>query len=203
MRALPRWVGLPVAALVLVTAVIGVQVANGGGAYEPLKSADPCATRTVTSQSDGIEGLTERLVLLGVDRAACSLDVTREALTLELAQPGTRTDAEVNALREGLLSAVDEMKADGTLPSASDLVDEALDSADLNGLLKTAIRALPGSVVDAAVKTDDVLDRAIRDLDLRALLANLDNQNELEQQVGVAVTAAVKASVTDRLRNLL
>ena len=203
MSALPRWVGLPLAALILVIAVIGVQLANGGGTYEPLKSADPCATRDVTSQSDGIEGLTERLVLLGIDNAACSLRVTREALTLELAQPGARTDAEIDALREGLRSAVDDMKADGTLPPASDLVDEALQSADLNGLLKTAIRALPGSVVDAAVRTDDVLDRAIRELDLRELLANLENQDELEQQVGVAVTAAVKASVTDRLRNLL
>ena len=133
---------------------------------------------TVTSQADGIDGLTERLVLLGIDGAACRLDVSREALTLELAQTGTPTDAQVDALREGLLVAVDRMEDDGTLPPASELVDEALDSADLNGFLEAAIRALPDSVIDAALKTDDVLTRAIEDLDLRAVLANLDDQDE-------------------------
>lgn len=200
---IPRWAAMPVVALILVAGVVCIQLANGGGTYEPLKSADPCVERTVTSQADGIDGLTERLVLLGIDNAACSLGVTREALTLKLAQPGTRTDSEIDALRDGLLAAVGEMKADGTLPPASGLVDEALDSADLNGLLKTAIKALPGSVIDAALKTDDVLDRAIRDLDLRTLLGNLENQNQLEQQVGVAVTAAVKDSLSARLRNLI
>ena len=123
--------------------MLGIQLAYGGGAYEPLRPADPCAERTVTSQSEGIEGLTERLVLIGVDNAACSLGVSREAFTLELAGPGTPTDAEIDALRQGLLSAVGEMKDDGSLPPASELVDEALDSADLNGFLKSLIRAFP------------------------------------------------------------
>ena len=117
--------------------------------------------------SEGIDGLTERLVLLAVDDAACTLHVSREALTLELAQPGPRTDAEIDALRQGLLAAVDRMKDDGTLPPASELVDDALDNADLNGFLEAAIRAIPDSVIDAALKTDDILTRAINDLDLR------------------------------------
>ena len=95
------------------------------------------------------------------------------------------------------------MKDDGSLPPASDLVDEALETADLNDFLKTLIRALPDSVVDAALKTDDVLTRTIDDLDLRALLANLDDQNDLNQQVEAAVTQAVKDSLADRLRDLL
>ena len=114
-------------------------------------------------------------MLLGIDGAACRLHVSREELTLELAQPGTRTDAEIDALHAGLLSAVQRMKDDGSLPPASELVDEALDSTDLNGFLEAAIRALPDSVVDAALKTDDVLTRTIDDLDLRTLLANVDN----------------------------
>ena len=95
------------------------------------------------------------------------------------------------------------MKDDGSLPPASDLVDEALESADLNGFLKAAIRALPDSVIDAALKTDDVLIRTINDLDLRALLANLDDQDDLNQQVEAAVTQAVKDSLAARLRDLL
>jgi hypothetical protein len=196
-------VGLPAFALVLVSGVLGVQVANGGGAFEPLRPADPCAARTVTSRADGIEGLTERLVLLGIDGAACQLQVSREALTLELAQPGFRTEAEIDALRDGLLSAVRRMKDDGSLPPASDLVDEALESADLNDFLKTLIRALPDSVVDAALKTDDILTRTIDDLDLREVLANLDDQHDLNEQVGAAVTRAVKDSLAARLRDLL
>jgi hypothetical protein len=196
-------VGLPVVALVLVSGVLGVQLAHGGGEFEPLRPADPCVARTVTSTADGIDGLTERLVLLGIDGAACRLDVSREALTLELAQPGDRTDAEIDALREGLLAAVSRMNDDGSLPPASELVDEALESADLNSFLEAAIRAMPDSVVNAALKTDDVLTRAIEDLDLRELLANVNDQDDLNQQVEDAVTEAVKDSLADRLSDLL
>ena len=198
-----RMVLMPVVALALVSGVLGVQLAQGGGTFEPLHPADPCAERTVTSQAEGIDALTERLVLLGIDGAACQLGVSREALTLELAQPGPRTDAEIDALHDGLLSAVQRMKDDGTLPPASDLVDEALDNADLNRFLEAAIRALPDSVVNAAVKTDDVLVRTIDDLDLRTILENLDDQDDLNRELNAAVTKAVKDSLEDRLRNLI
>ncbi len=198
-----RRASLPAVALVLVSGVLAIQLANGGGTFEPLHPADPCAARTVTSRADGIDGLVERVVLLGLDGAACRLGISREALTLKLARPGIRTDAEIDALHAGLLSAVRRLNDEGSLPPASDLVDEALDSTDLNYFLKIAIRALPDSVVNAALKTDDVLIRAIDNLDLRTLLANLDNQHDLEQQVQTAVTHAVKDSLVDRLRDLL
>ena len=198
-----RAAGLPAVALILVSGVLAVQLAYGGRTYAPLQPADPCSARTVTTQSEGIEGLTERLVLIGVDDAACTLGVSREAFTLGLARSSTPTAAEVDALRQGLLSAVGEMKEDGSLPSASDLVDEALDSSDLNGFLKSLIRALPDSVVDAALKTDDVLVRAIDDLDLRSLLSNIDDPDELNAQVEAAVTRAVRESLIARLRGLL
>ncbi len=180
-----------------------MQLANGGGTFEPLKSADPCVEREVDSQADGIDGLTERLVLHGIDGAACRLEVSREALTLELAQTSTPTDAQIDALREGLLAGVRRMQDDGTLPPASELVDEALESADLGDFVETLIRAIPDSVIDGALKTDDVLTRAIEDLDLREILANLDDQDDLNRQVEAAVTQAVKDSLVDRLRDLL
>ena len=194
---------LPSLAVVLVSGVLGIQLAHGGGSFEPLRPADPCAVRDVTSQAGGIEGLTERLVLLGLDGAACRLHVSREALTLELAQAGTPSDAEIIALHAGLLDAVRRMKDAGTLPPASALVDEALDSADLNDFVKAAIRALPDSVIDAALKTDDVLTRTIDNLDLRALLADVDDRQSLDQQLDAAVTQAVRDSLTGRLRDLL
>lgn len=195
--------GLPALALVLVGGVLGVQLASGGGDFEPLKPADPCVARTVTSEAEGIDALTERLVLLGVDGAACRLGVSREAFTLELAQTDEPTDAQVDALREGLLGAVERMKDDGSLPEASDLTDEALDNADLNGFLEAAIKALPDSVVNGAVRMDDVLVRTIDDLDLPALLADLDDPDALNAQVEDAVTASIRESVLDRIRDLV
>ncbi len=194
---------LPVASLVLVAGVLGTQLANGGGAFEPLRPPDPCAERVVTSRAGGLDGLTERLVLLGVADAACTLGISRETLTLELAQSQETTDAEIDALRDGLLAAVEQLEAEGSLPLASELVEEALDNAELNRFLEFAIRALPDSVIDGALKTDDVLVRAIGELDLRELLGNLDEPGDLDRQIEVAITQAVKDSLLDRVRNIL
>jgi hypothetical protein len=203
-RAFPlQTTALPAVAIVLVSGVLGFQVANGGGQFTPLRTADPCAVRTVNSVSTGIEGLAERLVIFGLDGAACRLHVSREALALDLARQGTPTDAQINALRAGLLEGVDRMKANGTLPPASDLADEAVDQSHLNRFVKAGIRLLPDSLIDAALKTDDVLRRAINDLDVRTLLANLDNPDDLTRQVNAAVTQAVKDSLVARLRGLL
>jgi hypothetical protein len=198
-----RAVALPLIAAVLVSGVLGVQIANGGGHFVPARPAQPCAHRAVTSVSTGIEGLGERLVLLGLDGAACRLGVTREALALQLAQSDAPTDAQTAALHAGLLEAVDRMRADDSLPPASELTDEALDNADLNGLVKAAIRALPDSLINGALKTGDVLRRTINELDLHALLAHLNDPDELTRQVSAAVTDAVKSSLVARLRALL
>ncbi len=203
MNARLRVGALPAVALVLVSGVLAVQVAYGGGTFEPLQPSDPCVARTVTSESDGIDALTERLVLIGLDNTACDLGVSREALTLQLAQSGARTEDETEALRQGLLAAVDQMAADGSLPPASELADEALENAGLSTFVTALVRAIPDSVIDAALKTDDVLTRAINDLDLNALLANLNDPDELNGQVEVAITQAVKDSLIARLRDLV
>jgi hypothetical protein len=194
---------LPVAAAVLVSGVLGVQVANGGGDFTPARAADPCAVRVVTPVSRGIDALGERLVLLGLDGAACRLGVSREAFVLDLATPGRRSDAQIAAVRAGLLGAVDRIKRDGDLPAASDLSDEALANADLPGIVKFLIRALPDKLVNSALKTDDVLRRAINKLDLRALLAALDDPDQLTRRINAAVKQAVKDSLVDRLRHLV
>jgi hypothetical protein len=198
-----RAVLLPVIAAALVGGVLGVQFANGGGDFSPARPADPCTPRTVNSVSTGIDGLGERLVLLGLDGAACRLHVTREALVLDLAQPGPRTPAQIAALRAGLREAVNRMKRGGSLPKASDLVDEAVGGADLPFLVKAAIRLLPDSLIDAALKTDDVLRRTVDNLDLRALLTHFDDPDEISRQLQDAVTQAVKDALVARLRDLL
>lgn len=199
----PRALGLPAVALALVAGVLGVQVAHGGGTFEPLRPPDPCVERPVTSRATGIDGLTERLVLLGIAGAACRVHESRESFVLRLAGPGTPSDQDVDALRAGLLDAVRRTKADGTLPPASALLDEVLPTLDLNRFVRAAIGALPDAVVNGALKTDDVLSRTIEDLDLRQLLANLDDQGDLERQVEAAVVPAVKDALVARVKGLL
>jgi hypothetical protein len=194
---------LPLLAVGLVGGVLGVQAANGGGDFVPARSADPCAARVVTPLATGIEALTERVVLLGLDGAACRLGISREALVLKLATNHGRSRTDIRALRAGLLGAVDRMKADGSLPPASDLADEALDHADLPGFVKALIGALPDSLLDSALKTDDILKRTINGLDLRALLADLNDPAGLNRRINDAVSQAVKDSLVARLRDLL
>lgn len=198
-----RAVLLPAIAAALVSGVLGIQLANGGGEFTPARAADPCKVRTVASVSTGLEGLGERLVLLGLDGAACRLHTTREALILDLAQRSTHTRAQISALRAGLLAAVNRMNREGALPPASDLAHEAVDQTDLPFLVKTAIRLLPDSLINAGLKTDDVLRRTINNLDLRALLAHLNNPDDISHQIQAAVTEAVKNALVARLRSLL
>jgi hypothetical protein len=195
-----RVLALPVGAVVAVAAVLGVQLGHGGGSFTPLKAADPCAARHVTSTSGGIDGVVEKLVLLGLDGAACRLHVSREALTLDIASSGAPTDAQVAALHAGLRDAVRRLKTEGELPKASALVGEVVDTTTMNGLLKAALKALPDSLVDGALKTDDVLTRTVDNLDLRAILTNLDDQGTLESQVEKAVVPAVRDALLERLR---
>jgi hypothetical protein len=190
-----RAAALPALSVVLVSGVLAVQIGHGGGSYNPLRPTS-CVIQPATSVATGIDGLTEEVVLTGLNAAACQIGVSREAFALQLAQSGTHTDAQINALRAGLLIAVDTLKTAGKLPKASQLVREAVDESDLSGFRKAAIRAIPDALIDKTLTTDDVLRRTINDLDLRALLANLGNRHDLNAQVDAAVTKAV----TDRLK---
>ncbi|HEY3604746.1 MAG TPA: hypothetical protein VGL04_08740 [Sporichthyaceae bacterium] len=183
---------LPLGAAALVAVVLGGQVAAGGWDLGPQHAANPCRSRSVAAVSAGLEGLGERLVLLGLDGAACRLHTTREGLVLRLAQPGARTDAEVDAVRAGLREAVDRLAAAGTLPPASALLDEALDGSDLPGLAKTAIRALPDSLINNRLPTAEVLRRTVDDLDVRALLSQVTDPAQVQSLVVAAVKQAVK-----------
>jgi len=58
-------------------------------------------------------------------------------------------------------------------------------------------------VVDAALKTDDVLSRAIDDLDLRRVLEDVDDQDALNEQMEAAITQAVKDALVDRVKDLI
>ena len=194
-----RGTALLVAAMALVALVLGVQLANGGADFVPRTPADPCAERTVTSVGTGLDALTEQIVLLGLDGAACQLHISRERLVLTLADPQQRDTLDPETLRAGLLKAVQRLDSEDRLPPVSDYVDEALDASDLSGFIKTAIRALPDSVIDKALPTAPLLTRAITDLDISALLDRLDDPAELNSLLQDAILDAAKDEILDRI----
>ena len=197
---------LPVLAAGVIGGVLGVQVAHGGGDFTTARPPDPCTIKTATAVSKGIEGLGERLVALGVAHAACQLKEPRETLILDLARQKKPTDRQVSALHEGFLRAVGELEHSGALPPAADLAREALPQADLPGIVKSGIQALPDSAINGVFPPHDVADvlrRTIDNLDLRSLLGNLDNTDALNQQIGAAAGSAVKDALIAKLKNLV
>ena len=86
----------------------------------PVHVDRPCAARELFP-GHGIDAATQRIVLDGLGRAACRLNVTREELVLSLApQTGThlhRSPQRVErALRGGLEDALDSSQQRGEIP---------------------------------------------------------------------------------------
>jgi hypothetical protein len=100
--------------------LVGVEL--GKGALDPPapKLADPCKPRG--GRTGGIDATVQRIVLDGLDGAACRLHTTREELALSLGggvgvtRRWDEHTIEV-ALRAGLLRSVDEAERRGDIPS--------------------------------------------------------------------------------------
>ena len=104
----------------LASAVVLVAVELGKGALDepPPKLANPCHPRD--GRTGGIDATIQRIVLDGLDGAACRLHTTRERLVLSLgvgssSRPWNDRTLEA-ALRAGLLRAVDEADRRGDIP---------------------------------------------------------------------------------------
>lgn len=186
---------LVVAALVLVAAVLGGQVAAGGGDFVPRRSADPCRPRPQPPLAAGLDALGERLVLTGLDGTACRTHRTREQLVLALGDPRTRARVDPEAVRAGLGDAVGRVP----LPKVSELLPEALELSDLPGLAKTAINAIPDGAVDDLLPTGPLLRRAIGNLDVERALGDLEDPSALEPALRDAILDAAKAQILDGL----
>lgn len=191
---------LPLIAVLLVAGVLGVQIAAGGGDYVPRRPADPCQARPVPPIQPQMEAVAERVVLLGLDNAACRLGVSREQLVLSLAEPRTADPRTPAAIKAGLLQAVNRLDREGRLPKVSQLLPEALDQSDLPGIAKTVIRALPDSVVDSALPAGALLRRAVGELDVKQLLQELGDPKQLESAVRAAILKAARDEIVGRLR---
>jgi hypothetical protein len=195
-----RALALPLIAVALVAAVLGVQLGAGGDDFVPRRPADPCDPRPVPPLPAQLEPVAERIVLLGLDRAACRLGISRERLVLTLADPGSLDPEVPEALEAGLRSAVDRLDREGRLPKVSQLLPEALEQADLPGIVKTVIAAIPDETVDGALPTGPLLRRAIDELDVEELVRGLDEPEQLEPAIRSAILRAARDEILDRLR---
>lgn len=195
-----RRLTLPAIAVLLVGAVLGVQVAAGGGHYTPRKPANPCLPRPAPPIQRQLEPLAQEIVLLGLDGAACRLGISRERLVLALADPRSLDPRAAAALKAGLLGAVDRLSREGRLPRVSQLLPEALQQVSLPGIVKTIIGAIPDRVVDSTLPTAPLLRRTVSDLDVARLLRELGDPGKLNSAVQAAILTAAEAQILDRLR---
>jgi len=195
-----RRLTLPLIAVLLVVAVLGVQVAAGGGKYAPRRPANPCAQRPIPPIQPQLEPLAEQIVLVGLDSAACRLGISRERLVLALADTRSLDPRAPAALKAGLRDAVDRLDREGRLPKVSQLLPSALDQTSLPGIAKTIIEAIPAQVVDSALPTAPLLRRTIDELDVAQLLHELDDPSRLNSTIQSAILHAALQQILDRLR---
>lgn len=195
---------------IAIGACLGVLLAYliaGGASYKPLEAANPCDSRplTVLAERDVLEGV----VLSALDGAACELGVSREELTVALAEEGALaafaaeqgvTEDQIDdAVRAGLIRAVDDAELEGLIsaPVAS-IARLVAENAPIAATLD-AFRAIPGEptiadLIEAASElpvTLDQLDSALDGLadgSLEELDAILD---ELSGAAGVGEAPAL------------
>ena len=191
---------LPLIAVLLVAVVLGVQVAAGGGHYVPLRPANPCTPRPVPPIPAQLEPLAEQIVLLGLDGAACRLGISRERLVLALGDTRALNPQTTGALQAGLRDAVNRLDREGRLPKVSQLLPEALDQANLPGIAKTIIEAIPDGLVDNLLPTGPLLRRTVDELDIKLLLHQLNDPRQLDSALQSAILQVALRQILDRLR---
>lgn len=199
-----RAILLPLFALLTSVGLIWVHVASGGDDYGPASPPDPCRIPALVATTDDLETITEALVVDGVRDAACTLGVTRERLVLALPSEGDRRalvddDALAAALRLGLRRSVDRLERGGRLPKASALRDDYVDELGLPGIAEAVVRRIPDGVVDDLLPTGAVLRRALGQVDLLAVIAEIDEPDALERRLRADIEDAAKAEARDRL----
>jgi hypothetical protein len=137
--------GWVLAALLLSgAALVGVELGKGALDEPAPKIANPCEPRE--GRTGGIDATIQRIVLDGLDGAACRLHTTREELVLSLGGSGlgvTRRWDEHTievALRAGLLRSVDDAEQRGDVPSfLAPALRQLVESAPLDKLVRGGI----------------------------------------------------------------
>ena len=132
-----------VALLLSGVALAGVELGRGALNEPAPKIANPCQPRE--GRTGGIDATIQRIVLDGLDGAACRLHTSREELVLSLGGGvGTtrRWDEHTIevALRAGLLRSVDAAEQRGDVPSfLAPALRQLVESAPLDKLVRGGI----------------------------------------------------------------
>lgn len=195
-----RRLALPLIAVLLVAAVLGVQVAAGGGDYVPLRPANPCVHHAAPPIPPQLDALAGQIVLAGVDNAACRLGISRERFVLTLAETRSLNPRAAAALKAGLRDAVDRLDREHRLPKVSQLLPAALDQAHVSGLVRTIVGAIPASIVDATLPTAPLLRATIDELNLNQILHQLGDPSQLQSTIRSAVLQAALQQILNRLQ---
>ena len=121
-------------------ALIAMELSNGASGAGALAVRDPCQPRPAYP-GEGIDATLQRVVLDGLDGAACELETTREELVLSLSPRSgvdIRWDDETieRALRAGLLGAIDDAEERGSLNGlVAGLLRQIAERAPVQGLI--------------------------------------------------------------------
>ena len=144
LRRLTPALAILLALLVAAVVLLAVELGKGAAGAVPPKIADPCKPRG--GEPHGIDATIQRIVLDGLDGAACRLHTTREELVLSLApETGIKRRWDEHtievALRAGLLRAVDDAERRGDLPSfLAPVARRLVESVPIDKLVRGGIR---------------------------------------------------------------
>jgi hypothetical protein len=130
--------------LLAAATLVAVELGKGAVSYGSGTVANPCHSRSFAGS--GIDATVQRIVLDGLDGAACRLGTSREALVLSLSRgsgfPHKHFDRQKvdSALRAGMLTAIDRAEQRGDIPGfLASLLRQAVQSLPLDQLLHGAL----------------------------------------------------------------
>lgn len=140
-------------AVLLAAAVVFLAVELGMGAwgFGEVKRVDPC-TATTPSLGSGFDAALQRIVLDGLNGAACRLHTTREQLVDSLGSKNARWSEEQiqAAVRVGLVGAIDKAEHRGEIPGiVAPLLREVAKHAPIKFLIQngSSLTGLLGGIL--------------------------------------------------------
>lgn len=194
-----RRITLPALAVLLVTAVLSVQLAAGGGHYVPIHPANPCTLRPIPPIPARLDPVAGEIVLLGLDSAACRLGSSRERLVLALAETRRLTPRQAAALKAGLGDAVDRLNRKDRLPDVAQLLPDALAHANVPGVVKTIIEAIPDGIINNLLPTAPLLRQTVNELDIKRILGALNDPHRLDSALQSAILRSALHQIVGHL----
>lgn len=140
------------ALLAAAVVLLAVELGMGAWSFGEVRRQDPCTAKT-PSLGSGFDATLQRIVLDGLNGAACRLHTTREQLVQALgpSESSRWSPEEIqDAVRAGLVRAIDEAESRGDLPGiVATLLREAAKHAPIKFLVEggTSLADLLGGLL--------------------------------------------------------